>query len=81
MSETYHSGRLMYYGLGSGDAAACPLSAAGLRNVWFRLVALSFHCRVSLGNSAAARGWLGRAARLVEEFGPALLVRLYLRVR
>ncbi len=32
-------------------------------------VALYFHYRVSLGNAAAARGWLGRAARLVEELG------------
>jgi tetratricopeptide (TPR) repeat protein len=31
-------------------------------------VTLYFHYRVSLGNSAAAQGWLGRAARLVEEF-------------
>jgi DNA-binding NarL/FixJ family response regulator len=31
-------------------------------------VALYFHYRVSLGNAAAAQGWLGRAARLVEEF-------------
>ena len=30
-------------------------------------VMLYFHYRVSLGNAAAARGWLGRAARLVEE--------------
>ncbi len=30
-------------------------------------IALYFHCRVSLGNAPAARGWLGRAARLVEE--------------
>jgi DNA-binding NarL/FixJ family response regulator len=30
-------------------------------------VTLYFHYRVSLGNSAAARGWLGRAARLVQE--------------
>ncbi len=31
-------------------------------------VTLYFHYRVSLGNAAAAQGWLGRAARLVEEF-------------
>ena len=30
-------------------------------------VSLYFHNRVSLGNAAVARGWLGRAARLVEE--------------
>jgi DNA-binding NarL/FixJ family response regulator len=30
-------------------------------------ISLYFHCRVSLGNVAAAHGWLGRAARLVEE--------------
>jgi hypothetical protein len=31
-------------------------------------VSLYFHYRVSLGNAAAAHGWLARAARLVEEF-------------
>ncbi len=31
-------------------------------------VTLYFHYRVSLGNAAAAQGWLGRAARLVDEF-------------
>ncbi len=31
-------------------------------------VMLYFHYRVSLGNASAARGWLGRAARLVDEF-------------
>ena len=36
-------------------------------------VTLYFLYRVSLGNSAAARGWLGRAARLVEEHGLAPL--------
>jgi tetratricopeptide (TPR) repeat protein len=36
-------------------------------------VTLYFHYRVSLGNAAPARGWLGRAARLVEEFGLAPL--------
>ncbi len=36
-------------------------------------VTLYFHYRVSLGNSAAARGWLGRAARLVDEAGLAPL--------
>jgi DNA-binding NarL/FixJ family response regulator len=39
----------------------------------FAAVMLYFHYQVSLGNSAAARGWLGRAARLVEEFGLAPL--------
>jgi DNA-binding CsgD family transcriptional regulator len=34
----------------------------------FAAVLLYFHYRMSLGNAAAARGWLGRAARLVEEF-------------
>ena len=36
-------------------------------------VTLYFHHRVSLGNAAAARGWLQRAARLVEEHGLAPL--------
>jgi DNA-binding CsgD family transcriptional regulator len=36
-------------------------------------ISLYFHWRVSLGNTAAARGWLGRAARLVEESGLAPL--------
>lgn len=36
-------------------------------------VTLYFHFRVSLGNAAAARGWLARAARLVGEFGLAPL--------
>ncbi len=40
------------------DAASATLAA----------IALYFHYRVSLGNAAAGRGWLGRAARLVEEF-------------
>ena len=42
----------------SGDLGRAALAA----------VTLYFHYRVSLGNSAAAQGWLGRAARLVEEF-------------
>jgi DNA-binding CsgD family transcriptional regulator len=41
-----------------GDLGAAALAA----------VTLYFHYRVSLGNSAAAQGWLGRAARLVQEF-------------
>jgi DNA-binding CsgD family transcriptional regulator/predicted negative regulator of RcsB-dependent stress response len=41
-----------------GDMAKAVLAA----------VLLYFHYRMSLGNAAAARGWLGRAARLVEEF-------------
>jgi DNA-binding CsgD family transcriptional regulator len=41
-----------------GDAAQAAFAA----------VLLYFHYRMSLGNAAAARGWLGRAARLVEEF-------------
>jgi DNA-binding NarL/FixJ family response regulator len=35
--------------------------------------ALYLHYRVNLGNEAAARGWLGRAARIVEEFDLAPL--------
>ncbi len=55
------------------DAASATLAA----------ITLYFHYRVSLGNAAAARGWLGRAARLVEEFelvpfeGWVLLVRAH----
>jgi hypothetical protein len=37
----------------------------------FAAVLLYFHYRMSLGNAAAARGWFGRAARLVEEFAEA----------
>jgi DNA-binding CsgD family transcriptional regulator len=47
----------------SGDAASAIVAA----------VTLYFHQRVSLGNASAARGWLGRAARLVEEHGLAAL--------
>ena len=46
-----------------GDAAQSALTAAGLYLLY----------RVSLGNTAAARGWLARAARLVEEAGPGPL--------
>ncbi len=35
----------------------------------FAAIGLYFIYRVSLGNVAASRGWLGRAASLVEEFG------------
>ena len=45
------------------DLAAAALAA----------VTLYFHYRVSLGNASAARGWLGRAARLVDECGLAPL--------
>ena len=37
-------------------------------------ITLYFHYRVSLGNTAAARGWMGRAARLVENFELDLVV-------
>lgn len=37
-------------------------------NAVLAAVLLYFNYRMSLGNAAAARGWLGRAARLVEEF-------------
>jgi DNA-binding NarL/FixJ family response regulator len=47
-----------YAGFRRDDA---PMAAA------LAAVSLYFHCRVSLGNAAAARGWLGRAARIVEE--------------
>jgi DNA-binding CsgD family transcriptional regulator len=46
-----------------GDAARSAMTAVGLYLLY----------RVSLGNVAAARGWLGRAARLVEEAGLAPL--------
>ena len=39
----------------------------------FAAIALYFLHRVSLGNTAASRGWLGRVARLVEESGLAPL--------
>ena len=42
-----------------GDAAQSALTAVGLYLLY----------RVSLGNTAAARGWLARTARLVEEAG------------
>ena len=42
-----------------GDAAHSALTAVGLYLLY----------RISLGNAAAARGWLARAARLVEEAG------------
>ncbi len=42
-----------------GDAAQSAMIAAGLYLLY----------RVSLGNGAAARGWLARAARIVEEAG------------
>ncbi len=44
-------------------------------------VALYFHCRVSLGNLAAAHGWLGRAARIVEESDLAPLAGWVLLMR
>ena len=56
-----------------GDIAPAVLAA----------ITLYFHYRMSLGNTAAARGWSGRAARLVEEFelapfeGWMLLVRAH----
>jgi DNA-binding NarL/FixJ family response regulator len=44
-------------------------------------VDLYFTYRVSLGNTAVARGWLGRAARLVEQFQLAPLVGWVLLLR
>jgi DNA-binding CsgD family transcriptional regulator len=39
----------------------------------FAAISLYFLYRISLGNTAASRGWLGRLARLVEDFGLAPL--------
>jgi DNA-binding NarL/FixJ family response regulator len=44
-------------------------------------ISLYFHCRVSLGNVAAAHGWLGRAARIVEESDLAPLAGWILLMR
>lgn len=44
-------------------------------------ISLYFLCRVSLGNLAAAQGWLGRAARLVGEAGLAPLAGWVLLAR
>jgi DNA-binding CsgD family transcriptional regulator/tetratricopeptide (TPR) repeat protein len=44
-------------------------------------VSLYFHCRVSLGNLAAAHGWLRRAARIVEESDLAPLAGWILLMR
>src|SRR6202022_3443272 len=40
----------------------------------FAAVGLYFTHRISLGSVATSRGWLGRGARLVEEFGLAPLL-------
>jgi DNA-binding CsgD family transcriptional regulator len=47
----------------------------------FAAMTLYFLYRISLGNTAASRGWLGRLARLVKEFELAPLVGWVLLVR
>lgn len=47
----------------------------------FAAIGLYFVYRISLGNVAASRGWLGRAASLVEEFGLTPLYGWILLVR
>jgi DNA-binding NarL/FixJ family response regulator len=73
------SNALWWLGQTAESIGACKHAYAGFRRrpdpaqAAFAAVSLYFTHRISLGSVATSRGWLGRAVRLVDEFGIAPL--------